>query len=227
MPGYTVTCFHKAPVLLLVSCLLIPATARAIDSETISNVALRIQKPFSGDTLLTATMTSRWTDQMSLHEREIADLNVARRFGAEELASGYQIQYSRLGQSGMEHRLWQQYRHIAALHGETFETSVRLEERYFTDLDRLGGRLRIAGRWNKTLGDSDTLRLGYEWVGNLRTLSANSRRGISQDRLITTFQHDLHGGNRLDFEYQLRYQHVPIGLNTIQHQLQLTYVYRL
>jgi hypothetical protein len=212
---------------VIMLCTVFAESALAIESETISNLAMRFQKRYSSDTTLTATLTTRWMDQFIQHEREIADLNVARRFGAEELASGYQIQYSRLGQPGMEHRLWQQYRHIAALYGNTFETSVRLEERYFTNLEKLGGRLRIGGRWNKALGEHDTLRLGYEWVGNLRTISSGNRRGISQDRLITTFQHDLQSGNRLDFEYQLRYQHTSIGPNTIQHQLQLTYAYQL
>jgi hypothetical protein len=214
---------------IVASCLLTPNAIAALDSETVSNLALRFQKRYSDTTLLTASLTSRWIDHLSRHERQIADLRISRRFGADEWTSAYQVQFARLGIPGMEHRFWQQYRHVFALRdsSSSLESAVRLEERYFTNLERLGGRLRITGRWNKPLGERDTLRLGYEWVGNLKTVSNGIRKGISQDRLITTLQHDLNNGHRLDLEYQLRYQHTAFGANAIQHQLQLTYLYRL
>ena len=199
-------------------------TSYAIDSETVPVLAFRLSRMLPEQSTLDMTLSARSYEDFDAHEREIFEVRYSRDIGANELMAAYNLQFDRKGSPGREHRLWQQFRHQFSLPASTFESSVRLEERYFDANDRHGTRLRVLNRWNKALPRGHLLRLGYEWMFNLKDISAGTQRGVAQDRLIGAIQRNFSHGDRLEFEYQLRYLHIPGQENRLQNQLQLMYV---
>jgi hypothetical protein len=199
----------------------------AIDNQTVPMLSMRVQKALSANSYVNFALNARFNEGFEEHEREIAEVRVGRRNGSNDVSAAYNLHFDRNGQSGSEHRLWQQLRHEFSLPGSSFESSLRIEERYFTDTDKAGARLRVLNRWNKPLTGANELRLGYEWVFNLDDMSAAIQRGTSQDRLLAGVRHELPGGKRIEFQYQLRYLHLPAQDNRLQHQLQLTYAWNL
>jgi len=195
----------------------------ALEESTVLAVGLRVQKALTSGTSLEATVSARSNEGFISHERKIFDMRASRDIGIFDVSAGYNYQFDRNGQSGTEHRLWQQVRHQFALPASSIDSSARIEERYFTSSFSTGNRLRILNKWNRPLASGNVLRLGYEWVMNLDTISANTRRGVSQNRFIAALQYPLAGGNRLELEYQLRYTHVVGNDNRIQNQIQLQY----
>lgn len=199
----------------------------AVEGTTTPQLALRMQRDLSETSTLDATLSARFNQVFAESEREIAEIRYGKTFSSNEFMAAYNLQFDRRDQAGVEHRTWQQLRHRFALQQSSIESSARIEERYFTASDKGGVRLRVLNRWNKPLPGNNQMRLGYEWMFNFNDVSNTSRRGVSQNRLIGSLQHNLASGNRLEFEYQLQYQHVAFADNRIQHQLQLMYVYSL
>lgn len=206
---------------------LFTASTFAVESQTTPVLALRLSKTLPEGAYFDATINARSYEGFVGHEREIFELRGGKRIGSNEFSAAYNVQFDRQGSPGSEHRLWQQFRHQFALESSNFESSVRLEERYFEATDAHGSRLRVLNRWNKSLPYGNLLRLGYEWVFNLEDVTRTTQRGVAQDRLIGTVQHNLQSGNRVEFEYQMRYLHLPGQDNMLQHQLQLMYVITL
>jgi hypothetical protein len=190
-------------------------------------LAMRLSKALEDTSYLDATFNARINEGFHSHEREIFELRYVKRIGANEVSAAYNQQFDRNGAPGSEHRLWQQFRHQFALDASNVESSVRLEERYFETNDLHGTRLRVLNRWNKALPYGHLLRLGYEWVYNVEDISRSTQRGVSQNRLIASVQHNFANGSRLEFEYQWRYLHVVGQDNRVQNQLQLMYVVSL
>lgn len=199
----------------------------AVESITTPQLALRVQHDLSDTATLDATLSARFNEVFAESEREIAEIRYGKTMGNNEIMTAYNLQFDRRDQAGVEHRTWQQLRHRFALQQGSIESSARIEERYFTASDKGGARLRVLNRWNKPLPGNNQMRLGYEWMFNFNDVSNSNRRGVSQNRLIGSLQHNFAGGNRLEFEYQLQYQHVAFADNRVQHQLQLMYVYSL
>lgn len=211
-------------MLVSLLCLLSTTPVLAIESETTPVLALRLSKALQNGGTLDATINARSREGFHDHEREIFEIRYGKRTGSNEFMGGYNIQFDRNGSPGSEHRLWQQFRHQFALDGSNIESSVRIEERYFEANDQHGTRLRVLNRWNKALPHGHLLRLGYEWVFNMEDISRTTQRGAAQDRLIASVQHNFSNGDRLEFEYQLRYLHLVGQPNRLQNQLQLMYV---
>ena len=199
----------------------------AVESITTPQLAFRVTHDLSETSTLDATISARFNEVFVESEREIAEVRYGKRMGSNEFMTAYNLQFDRRDQAGVEHRLWQQLRHRFTLENSSIESSARIEERYFTASDKGGARLRVLNRWNKQLSSSNQMRIGYEWIFNFNDVSKTNRRGVSQNRLVTSVQHTLASGNRVEFEYQLQYQHVAYATNRIQHQLQLMYVYNL
>jgi len=200
---------------------------QAIEQGTVTGFNIRAQRALTNTLGMEAAITVRANEMFAEHEREIADLRLVRDFASNELSAGYNYQFDRNGQPGAEHRLWQQFKHQFLFDHLFLDSSVRLEERYFTVGHNTGNRLRVLNRWSMPLSSGNLWRFGYEWVMNLDTLSAGTHRGISQNRLISGIQHPLPGGKRIELEYQLRYQHIVGNDNRIQHQFQLSYAFSL
>lgn len=222
----------SSPVAALRRCLLLGAAffalpALAVENETTPVLALRLSKTLPQNSYLDVTANARAYEGFIGHEREIFELRYGRRIGNNEYSAAYNQQFDRNGSPGSEHRLWQQFRHQFTWENSSFESSLRLEERYFETNDLHGARLRVLNRWNKPLPANNVLRLGYEWVFNLDDITRTTQRGVAQDRLIGALQHSLRNGNRVEFEYQMRYLHIPGLDNRLQHQLQLMYVITL
>lgn len=199
----------------------------AVESITTPQLALRLQYDLSETSSLDATFSARFNEAFMEGEREIAEIRYGKRMGDNDFTTAYNLQFDRRDQAGVEHRMWQQLRHRFALRSSVIESSVRIEERYFTASDKAGARLRVLNRWNKQLPGANLMRFGHEWIFNFNDVSSTNRRGVSQNRLTGSVQHNLASGNRLEFEYQLQYQHVAFADNRIQHQLRLMYVYAL
>lgn len=199
----------------------------AMENSTNPGMAFRVQHDLSETSTLDATISVRFNEAFLQTEREIAEVRYGKSLGSVEFTAAYNLQFDRRDQAGVEHRTWQQLRRRVSLRNSAIESSVRIEERYFTASDKAGARLRILNRWTKPLSGANQMRLGYEWIFNFNDISNSTRRGVSQNRLSSGVQHTLASGNRVDFEYQLQYQHIPFAENRIQHRLQLTYTYNL
>ncbi len=199
----------------------------SVESITTPTLAFRVQHDLDENSTLDATISARFNEVFVESEREIAEIRYGKRLGSNEFVAAYNLQFDRRDQAGVEHRTWQQLRHRFALRNSSIESSARIEERYFTASDKAGARLRVLNRWTKQVSDSNQVRFGYEWIFNFNDVSNTNRRGTSQNRLIAGLQRSLANGHRLEFEYQLQYQHIPFAANRIQHQLQMMYVYKL
>jgi hypothetical protein len=210
--------------LALLLATLLSQPAFATEDQTIPMLALRLSKILPDSQSVDFTFNARINEFFESHERQIAELRYGKRFGANEFMVGYNAQFSRNGQPGSEQRPWVQLRRNFALAASSVESSLRLEERYFTATHRHGERVRWLTRWSKPLPGRNQVRLGYEWVYNLTDVSATTLRGPSQDRLIGGFQHTYANNHRFEFEYQMRYLHVVNRPNQRQHQLQFLYV---
>ncbi len=218
---------HPARLSLVLFILMGSLPALAREDDTTPLFALRVQKALQANRFVDFTLQARVFEGFVGHEREIAEVRYGLRNGSNEMMFGYSLQFDRNGSPGSEHRPWQQFRHQFSLDESSFESSIRLEERYFAATDQSGARLRVLNRWNKPLAHANQLRLGYEWVYNLNDISRSTQRGTGQDRLIAGLQHTLASGSRVEFEYQYRYLHIPAQPDRIQHQLQLLYMYNL
>lgn len=219
---------HQRPLRLSLPAIMLvflPGCLFALERETVPAFALRVQKAL-GENVLQLQFGSRWRQDFQNGERSIVNLSLGRERGPWEWTGAYNFQFDR-SVPGKEHRLWQQLRYTFELGSGALASSARLEERYFTDSGKAGMRLRVLNRWSHPVGERDSLRLGYEWVYNITDIGNSIMRGVSQNRLITGVSHRLQRGARLEFEYQLRYLHVPARDNRIQHQLQLTYAFSL
>lgn len=205
-------------------CLLGGTPAFAIESETTPVVALRLSKTLENGGSIDATVNASSREGFREHERKIFEIRYGKRSGSNEFMGGYNIQFDRNGSPGSEHRLWQQFRHQFLLDGSSIESSMRIEERYFESTDQHGTRLRMLNRWNRALPHGHLLRLGYEWVFNMEDISRTTQSGVAQNRLIASIQHNFSNGDRLEFEYQMRYLHLVGQQNRLQNQLQLMYV---
>lgn len=211
------------PVCVVLFC---SANALALESETVSAFALRAQKQLSDTSSMEFQFSSRWQQDLQEQERSIVQVSLSKDINQWEVSGAYNQQFDRIT-TGKEHRVWQQLRYNFTLDSGAMESSARIEERYFTDTDKAGARLRMLNRWTYPLDASNSFRLGHEWVFNLSDIGTNTLRGVSQNRLITSISHKLSGGTRIEFEYQLRYLHLPAKDNQVQHQLQLSYIFGL
>jgi Protein of unknown function (DUF2490) len=209
---------------MLLLATLLSQAALATEDQTIPMLALRLSKIMPDNQTVDFTVNTRINEFFESHERQIAELRYGKRVGATELTAGYNMQFDRNGQSGSEQRPWVQMRRSFALAVSNVESSLRLEERYFTATDRHGERVRWLTRWSKPLPGRNQLRVGYEWVYNLNDISASTLRGPSQDRLIGGWQHTYANNHRFEFEYQMRYLHLVDRPNQRKHQLQFLYV---
>lgn len=214
---------------LAMLCILLQVTSlsSATENSTTPMLAYRLTKKLSDGAGIDATLNIRFLEGFLENEREIAEIRYSKLIHGNEYMGAYNLQFDRRGQSGSEHRLWQQVRHQFVLPNSAFESSARIEERYFSNSAKFGTRLRVLNRWIKNLPLQNQLRIGHELVYNLTDISASTQRGASQDRLIGSLNHTLPNGNRWELEYQLRYVHNPISDNSIVHQLQWMYVFVL
>lgn len=209
---------------IVAACCLSALPTLAEENETVPAFALRGRKSLSANTNLDVQYTIRWREAFNEQERSIFQLGINTSVNNWEYAAGYNQHFDR-SVPGKEHRLWQQIQYEFTLESGSVESSARVEERYFPDSDASGERLRVLNRWKHPLPGANELRLGHEWVYNLNDIGASTRRGTSQNRLLAGISHTLAAGRRVEFEYQLRYLHVPALENLIQHQLQLTYAF--
>ena len=216
----------RSRVLTLVLCSSVQASqaVRAIEEETVTAIALQAQHRFAENYRVDVRLVQRWSEVFQSGERGIFQLSLSKGIDQWQFAGGYNQHFNR-SVPGSEHRLWQQVRYTFDLGTSDWESSLRVEERYFTDNQETGGRLRLLNRWSHQVGSHDEISIGHEWVFNMNDIGTVIRRGVSQNRLISGLEHTLASGNRLDFQYQLRYVHVPASSNRIQHQLQLTYLF--
>jgi len=218
----------SAPSLVMLCILLqFSSLSSATENSTTPMLAYRMSKTLFDDTSIDATLYIRFLEGFLENEREIAEIRYSKRINGNEYMGAYNLQFDRRGQSGPEHRLWQQIRHQFVLPNSAFESSARIEERYFSTSAKFGTRLRVLNRWIKNLPLQNQLRIGHELVYNLSDISASTQRGASQDRLIGSLNHTLPNGNRWELEYQLRYIHNSTSDNSIVHQLQWMYVFIL
>jgi len=198
--------------------------ASALEQETVTGLALRAEHKLAGDYRVDMVLMQRWDEAFQSGDRTIFQLSLSRSIDRWQFSGAYNVQFNR-SVPGEEHRLWQQLRYTFDVGGGELESSLRVEERYLTINQKMGGRLRILNSWSHSLGTNNEVSLGHEWVFNMNDIGTSIRRGVSQNRLIGGFEHTLASGNRLDFQYQMRFLHIPAAPNLIQHQLQLTYIY--
>ena len=212
----------------LLTALLLPlaaAPALAIETQTLSSLAFRGIKAVDATTTLDFTLTERDIEAFEKHDREMAETRYLKRFGDNEVMVGYHIEFNRTGLLGNEHRLMQQIRRQFTFDNNSFDSALRVEERYFDASYAYGTRLRWQSRWNLPLSAANMLRLGYEWVYNIDYISKSSPLGLAQNRLIGTFQHTLGNKDKVEFEFQARYLYTHVGTtpNTLQNQVSVQY----
>ena len=209
--------------LALLGTLFFCQTTRATEAETVTALAIRAQHRFAEDYRVDVQLSQRWYEGFKAGERSIFSMGLSHNIDRWQVSGGYNMHFNR-SVPGKEQRLWQQLRYTFDTGRGELESSVRVEERYFTSNREGGGRLRILNSWNYPLGTRDELSLGYEWLFNMNDIGTAIRRGVAQHRLISGLEHTLANGHRMDLDYQLRIVHIPAAENRLQHQLQLTYV---
>jgi len=213
------------PLVVLLSCTAMPAMA--IETQTLSQLAFRGTKSLDTTSTVDFTFTERDIEGFEKHDREMAETRYFRKFGDDEVMVGYHLEFDRTGLLGNEHRLMQQVRHQFTLDNNTFDTSLRLEERYFDGNYNYGTRLRWQSRWIVPLSPTNQMRLGYEWIYDIDYISKTSPLGIAQNRLIGGIQHTLSNKDKVEFEFQARYLYTHVGSasNTLQNQVQVQYTH--
>lgn len=213
--------------LLILAGLGLSSAGHAYENDTVMVVSNRLRFAFNAEDFAYLTLHTRFVEAFKATEREIIEARIGRNIGNRQLAAAYNLHVDRRHLAGEEHRLWQQYRQVFPLARTELDFRVRVEERYFTASNRLGGRLRLVAYWNRPLSARNEIRIGNELVLNLNDYGTSARRGFSQDRLLASFMHQLANGNRVDFNYQYRYIHRPTAANVIQHQLQMMLSFNL
>ncbi len=211
------------PALLAALLPLMATPALAIETQTFSALAFRGNKALDTSSTVDFTLTERDLEGFEKHDREMAETRYFKRFGSNEVMLGYHIEFNRTGLLGSEHRFMEQIRHQFTLDNNNFDTSLRLEERYFDATSIDGSRLRWQSRWNVPLSPGNLLRVGYEWIYNIDYISKSTQRGPSQNRFITSVQHTLTNSDKVEVEFQARLLHVVGAANTMQNQVQLLY----
>ncbi len=211
-------------------CVLLPFAAMpalAIETQTLSELAFRGIKALDSTSTVDFTLTEQVIEGFEKHDREMAETRYSIRYGDNELMAGYHAEFDRTGLLGNEHRLMQQIRHQFTLDNNTFDTSMRAEERYFDSSYTYGTRLRWLTRWKVPLSPVNQLRLGYEWFYNIDYISKTNPLGIAQNRLIATYQHTLTNKDKVEFEFQSRYLYTHVGStpNTLQNLVQIQYMH--
>lgn len=197
----------------------------AIEMDTSPQLTFRAATVLADKSTLDFNLMYRAYESFEAHDREIAEVRYGRKIGDIEWMGAYHVEVDRRGAPGNEHRVWLQARKQFALANSGIESSLRLEGRYFDFNHRNGERLRWLTRWVKPLTRTDQMRVGYELVYNLNDITGSIQNGDAQDRLIGTWIHNLGNGDRMEFEWQMRYLHITNADNRIQNQLQLTYIH--
>jgi len=209
-------------ILALLGSIFSSQAVRAVEQETLTAVALRVEHQYAGDYRLDILLAHRWYEAFKSGESNIYQLSLSRNIDRWQFSGAYNLYFNR-SVPGEEHRLSQQLRYTFDVGSGELESSLRVEERYFTSNQKAGGRLRILNSWSHRLGTDNKISLGHEWLFNMNDIGTGIRRGVSQNRLIGGLEHTLASGNRLEFQYQSRFLHIPAAPNKIQHLLQLTY----
>jgi hypothetical protein len=215
----------STPLAVLLSCCAMPALA--IETQTLSQLVFRGTKALDSTSTVDFTFTERDIEGFEKHDREMAETRYFQKFGDNDVMVGYHIEFDRTGLLGNEHRLMEQIRHQFTLDNKSFDTSLRLEERYFDANYSYGTRLRWLTHWNMPLSQTNLVRLGYEWIYDIDYISKTSPLGIAQNRLIGSIQHTLSNRDKVEFEFQARYLYTHVGSvpNTLQNQVQLQYTH--
>ena len=220
------SCVRLAPPLaVLLSCAALPALA--IETQTLSTLAFRGSKALDSSSTVDFTFTERDLEGFEKHDREMAETRYFKKFADNEVMAGYHLEFDRTGLLGNEHRFMQQIRHQFTLDNNSFDSYLRLEERYFDGPNTFGTRLRWQSRWIVPLSNTNQVRLGYEWIYNFDYISKSSPLGIAQHRLIGSIQHTLSTKDKVEVEFQARYLYTHVGStpNTQQNQVQLLYTH--
>lgn len=217
----------RLPALLTVLCMSAATPALAIETQTLTSLIFRGTKAIDSSNSVDFTVTERDYEGFEKHDREILEGRYFKRYGDTDIMVGYHTEFDRTGLLGNEHRLMEQIRHQFTFNNNSFDTSLRLEERYFDSTYTYGTRLRWLSRWNVPLTSNDVLRLGYEWFYDVDYLSKTSPQGIAQNRLIGTLQHTLSNKDKVEFEFQARYLYSHAGSvpNVLQNAVSVMYAH--
>ena len=94
-------------------CIFLQVTSlsSATENSTTPMLAYRVSKTLSDGAGIDATLNIRFLEGFLENEREIAEIRYSKRINGNEYMGAYNLQFDRRGQSGSEHRLWQQIRH--------------------------------------------------------------------------------------------------------------------
>lgn len=201
---------------------LVATPSWAMDQQGINAFTLRVVKALGPQRSVDGMISGRWRDGFDRHDRGNGSVSFTERRGDSDFNFAYQGQFYRYGQTGMEHRLWQQLRHRFRFSSGTYELSGRLEERFLPN-DRSGERFRLFNRWSQPVAYGFNLNLGYEWMYNLSTLSPNTRKGVNHRRVMLSLQRPVLSIPRMDWEYQIGVVDRQRGPSFMQHQLQVRY----
>lgn len=146
-------------------CILLQVTSlsSATENSTTPMLAYRVSKKLNDGAGIDATLNIRFLEGFLENEREIAEIRYSKLINGNEYMGAYNLQFDRRGQSGSEHRLWQQVRHQFVLPNSAFETQPALKSVILVIAPNLapGCGYLIAG--SKTCLCKINCELGMNW----------------------------------------------------------------
>ena len=220
---------HFICTLLLVPAFwLSTSQAVAIENESTNQAGISLQKIYENGVYGNLFVSSFYQNGFNNNAVNYLNFSLGKNVGNSSYAFSFYTTVPR-GNAEREIRLIQQYSYRVFFAGGVSSFTVNLDERYFNQSNEMGLRSRFRLQWVKPVDERHSLQLGWQthFAWNDVEQKDLMQRGFRQTRLIFGVNRELRNGNRINVNYQARFQNRAFSENVLQHHVQFLYSHRL